>query len=85
MFRIDKFCAWHKIYNKTNDLVYRNKRKIESLLTSIVRPYSFIITDRKGVQYRRDVHVAQHTAAAATSVNKQVFHTFFTKINILKL
>lgn len=71
----------------TNDLVYRKMGKIESLLTSVVRPYSFIVTDRKGVQYRRDVHVPQHTAAA-NSVNKQEFHIshfFYKETNILKL
>jgi len=47
--------------------------KIESLLTSVVRPYSFIVTDGEGIQYRRDVHVAQHTAAGS-SVNEQEFH-----------
>lgn len=47
--------------------------EIKSLLTSVVRPYSFIVTDGKGVEYRRNIHVAQHTAAAS-SANRRKFY-----------
>lgn len=38
------------------------------LLTSVVRPYSFIVTDGERVQYRGDVDVIQHTATAGSEI-----------------
>jgi len=58
--------------------------KIESLLTSVVRPYSFIVTDGEGVQYCGDVYVSQHTAAAVSAKEREQFLKNVLK-NLLKI
>lgn len=56
--------------------------KIVSLLTSVVRPYSFIVTDGEGVQYCGDVYVPQHTAAALSAKESE---QILENSNIFKL
>lgn len=61
-------------------MIHKRFERVLLLLTSVVRPYSFIITNGKGIKDRRDVDVAQHTATPSAATIKQDYINIYFQV-----